>query len=260
MTDQTGTRRSGLQRADRCPEVLHQGDGLRRPADPAQGGWSPGGLLLSGPLEPRQGGPLDPRGQLHRLLLVEGLRQGRDHHLGGPADRLPVHGRRPAGVRAPGMPPWCGVLLVHLLADPRALPLRPRRPARDVPRGQGDVRRPGRGVGLDRPGPRAGAPLQVGPRQGRPGPRELGRGRRDRRGRPRLHGQALGPRPDRGLLADPGDVSGVVRLGLPLPRARSAHRCCPSTTGTPTCPTPHRRCSATRPTSPSPATGGTRAT
>ena len=34
-------------------------------------------------------------------------------------------------------------------------------------------------------------------------------------------------------------------------------RCCRSTTGTPTCRSPRRRCSATRPTCPSPATGGT---
>ena len=40
----------------------------------------------------------------------------------------------------------------------------------------------------------------------------------------------------------------------------SAPRCSPSTTGMPTYPTPRRRCSVTRPMSPSPATGGTRAT
>ncbi len=45
--------------------------------------------VLPRPVEPRQGRPLHPRGQLHGVVLVEGLRQGRDHHLGGPADRLP---------------------------------------------------------------------------------------------------------------------------------------------------------------------------
>ena len=71
----------------------------------------------------------------------------------------------------------------------------------------------------DRPGPREGEALQVGPRQGRPGPLDVGRGRRDHRGRPRLHRQALGPGPDRRLLADPRDVPGLLCLGSPLPRA-----------------------------------------
>ena len=61
--------------------------------------------------------------------------------------------------------------------------------------------------------------LQDGARQGRPGPRDVGRGGRDHRRGPRLHGQALGPGPDRRLLADPGDVAGLLRLGRALPRA-----------------------------------------
>ena len=118
------------------------------------------------------------------------------------------------------MPPWGGLQLVHLLAHPRALPLRAWRAARDVPRGQArGGRRPGRRVGLGGPGPREGQTLQVGPRQGWPGPLELGRGRRDHRGGPRLHGQALGTRPDRRFLADPRDVARLLRLRRPLPRA-----------------------------------------
>ena len=70
-------------------------------------------------------------------MLVEGLRQGRDHHLGDPADRLPLGRPGLPGVRAPRLPPRRRVLLVHLLADPGPLPLRPRRAAADVPRGQG---------------------------------------------------------------------------------------------------------------------------
>jgi hypothetical protein len=61
--------------------------------------------------------------------------------------------------------------------------------------------------------------IQERPRQGRPGALDVGRGRRDRRRRARLHRQALGPGPHRRLLADPGDVAGVLRLGRPLPRA-----------------------------------------
>ena len=118
------------------------------------------------------------------------------------------------------MPPGRGVLLVHLLAHPGPLPLRARRAPRDVPRGQARGRwRPGRRLGLRRPGPREGAALQVGPRQGRPGPLHVGGGRRDHRGRPRLHRQALGTRPDRRLLTDPRHVAGLLRLRRALPRA-----------------------------------------
>ena len=45
------------------------------------------------------------------------------------------------GVRAPRLPPRCGLLLVHLLAHPRALPVRPRRAAGRLPRGEGRQRR-----------------------------------------------------------------------------------------------------------------------
>ena len=170
-------------------------------------------------MEPRQGGPVDARGELHRVLLVEGLRQGRDHHLGGAADRLPERRGRPPRVRAPRLPARRRVQLVHLQPHPGALPLRPRRAARPVSRGQAAARRPGRGLGFDRAGRGEGAGLQEGPGQGRPGPRVVGRGRRDHRRSPRLHRQAMGARPDRRVLADPGHVTGLLRLGLALPRA-----------------------------------------
>ena len=68
--------------------------------------------------------------------------------------------------------------------DPGPLPLRPRRAAADVPRGQVPARRrPGQGLGAHRRQPAAREGLQVRPRQGRPGPRDLGRGHRDGRGR-----------------------------------------------------------------------------
>ncbi len=51
-------------------------------------------------------------------------------------------------------------------------------------------RRPGGGVGDDRRRPGAGPAVQVGPRQGRAGAGDLGRGRRDGRGRARAHDQA----------------------------------------------------------------------
>ena len=102
--------------------------------------------------------------------------------------------------------------------------------------------------------------LQVGARQGRPGPRQLGRGDRDGRRRLRAHHQEVGPRPGGRVLADPGDVDGLPRGPAPGSPRSSAARCCRSTTGTPTCRSPRRRSSATRPTCRSPATGGTPAT
>ena len=87
----------------------------------------------------------------------------------------PSVGPGQAGVRAPRLPARRGVLLVHLLADPGPLPLRPRRAAADVPRGEGAARRrPGQGLGAHRRQPPAGQGLQVRARQGRPGPRDAG--------------------------------------------------------------------------------------
>ena len=54
--------------------------------------------------------------------------------------------------------------------------------------------------------------LQAGARQGRPGARVVGGSDRDRRGRARLHDQAVRSGPGRGLLADPRDVDGLARL------------------------------------------------
>ena len=70
---------------------------------------------------------------------------------------------------------------------------------------------------------RCGPGLQVGPRQGRPGPRVVGRGHRDGRGRPRAHDPEVGPRPGRRVLADPGDVDGLPRLRGPVHLAHRRH-------------------------------------
>ena len=113
------------------------------------------------------------------------------------------------------------------------------------------------GVGRHRGRPGPAPALQVGPRQGRPRARQLGRGDRDDRRRTRAHDQAVRPGPGRGVLPDPGDVDGVARRRRPVHVADRRRRCCRSTTGTPTCRSPRRRCSATRPTCPSPGTGGT---
>ena len=96
-----------------------------------------GGRVLPRPVEPRQGGPLHPWGELHRLVFVEGVRQGRHHHLGVPADRLSLGESRPSRLRAAWLPQGCRLLLVHVFPDARALSVRPGRPRRHVPGGEG---------------------------------------------------------------------------------------------------------------------------
>ena len=248
----------GPEGADRQPPLLHQGAGLRGRPGAVQEGRARGGRLLPGPLEPRQGGPLHPRRQLHGLLLVEGVRQGRRDHLGVAADRLSLRRPRQARVRAPRLPPRRGLLLVHLLADARPLSVCPRCTARDVPGREAEITatRSSRGGRSSRT--RQCAAYRRRARQGRARPGQLGRGHRDHRRGQRLHRQAVRTGSPASRRSRPCRWSATPPA--PASTSSSAPRCSPSTTGTPTCPTPRRRCSATRPTSPSPATGGTRAT
>ena len=168
------------------------------------------GVVLPRPLAARPGRPLHPRRQLHRLLLVEDPRQGRDRRLGDPADRLPLQRAGRSRVRAARLPPRRLVQLVRLLAAAGALPVRARRAARPLPGGARADGRPRRGVGGDRRGSREGAQLQGAARQGRLRARLVGRGRRSDLGRARAHDPPLRARPGRGLLADPGDVDGLL--------------------------------------------------
>jgi hypothetical protein len=146
-------------------------------------------------------------------VLVERVRQGRHHHLGDPGDRLPLGRPRPPRVRAARLPARRGLLLVHLLAHARALPVRARRARRDVPRSQSAPRRSGRRVGRGRHRPREAPPLPVRARQGRTGAHQLGRGGRDRRRRPRARHRRVRARPHRRIQPDPGDVAGLPRRG-----------------------------------------------
>jgi hypothetical protein len=73
--------------------------------------------ILPRPLVVRQGGAFHARSELHRIVFVEGVRQGRDHHVGVAADRLSDGGPGPPGVRAARLPPRRGLFLVHLFAD-----------------------------------------------------------------------------------------------------------------------------------------------
>src|SRR5271166_5730203 len=61
------------------------------------------GGRLSQALAARQNRPLDPRGELHRVMLLENLRQGRHRHLGDAADRLSADAARSPEPRARGL-------------------------------------------------------------------------------------------------------------------------------------------------------------
>ena len=177
------------------------GRGVARRSRAVPGRWPAGRRVLPGPLVLRQGGALHARRQLHRLVLVEGLRQGRDHHLGVAADRLSERRAGPAGVRAARLPARRGVLLVHLLADPGALPVRAGRAGRHVPGGEARLGDPVAAWADIQADPERRRPLPAGPRQGRPGPGRLGRGAGDGRRRPRARDQGVRPGPGRRVLA-----------------------------------------------------------
>ena len=143
-----------------------------------------------------EGGPLDARGELHRVVLVEGVCQGRDHHLGDPADRLPVDGPGPAGIRSraaarggrrsPGTP-----------TSPSRLPVRARGALLEMwraRRGPGWVTRCR--VGGDHRGSASARRGTSRPGDGRSRPSHWAGGQRADRRRARAH--------DRGLRAGPG--------------------------------------------------------
>ncbi len=78
--------------------------------DRALGGRLPQALAA------RQDRALHPRRELHRLVLVEDLRQGRHRHLGDAADRLSAHPPGPAEPRAARLCARRQLFLVPLLA------------------------------------------------------------------------------------------------------------------------------------------------
>ena len=157
-------------------------------------------------------------------MRLGGLRLRRHHHLGEADHRLPHHGAGHARVRAPRLPAWCGLLLVHLLPHAHPLPLRALGAAGRLPRREvRQRRRPSGRLGAGHRRPRHRQGLQVGPRQGRDGARGLGRGHGDRRGRLRPHHPDLGSGQDRRVLRHPGHVSGLLRSRRPPPRAHRRH-------------------------------------
>lgn len=64
----------------RLSKYFHRGEISGESAHDSQGRRAIGGRLLSRPLGTRQGGALHARRELHRLVLVEDLRQGRRDH------------------------------------------------------------------------------------------------------------------------------------------------------------------------------------
>ncbi len=69
-------------------------------------------------LAARQDRALHPRRELHRLLLVEDLRQGRHRHLGDAADRLSAHAPGSAEPRAARLRARRQLLLVSVFGQP----------------------------------------------------------------------------------------------------------------------------------------------
>ncbi len=110
-----------------------------------------------------------------------------------------------------GCPRGRGVLLVHVLPHPCALPLRSRCPPRGVPQGTQAARRPGRRLGIRRRRPRHPPALPARARQGRPRACLVGGGQRDHCRRPRAHHQGARARSRLRLLAHPRHVDGLAR-------------------------------------------------
>ena len=139
------------------------------------------------------------------------VKEGIDH-VGVPGGGLSLDGSGDAGVRAAGLPARGVVLVVHVFAAAAELSVCAGEPDRDVPRGAGAARRsrstPGRRSSDD---PERAAALQARAWEGRVRARLVGGGDRVDRGGARAHDQALRAGSGGGVLADPGDVDGLLR-------------------------------------------------
>ena len=177
------------------------------------------GRRLPRALGARQDRAQHPRRELHGLLLLEDLRQGRHRHLGNPADRLPAHPLGHAQPRAARLRPRRQLQLVPVQRQPREVPDGARPPAQGLARSA-----PHHAAGA-KPGPRSSADdakpqeLAERARPGRLRALELGRGQRDHRRGQHPHHPPARPGPHHRLLADPRDVDGQLRRRQPLPVA-----------------------------------------
>ena len=174
------------------------------------------GGRLPQPLGARQDRALDAWRELHGLLLLEDLREGRHRHVGDAADGLPAHALGHAQPRAARLLAGRLVQLVPVQREPRQVSDGARPAAQELACGA-PCARPGGRVDVDRRGRREAPRLPERARPGRLRALELGRGQRDRRRRQRLYDQEVRPGPRRRLLADPGDVDGQLCGGQPLP-------------------------------------------
>ena len=196
---------------------------LRRPRHHHQRGPTLGGRLPQA-LAARQDRALDARRQLHRLVLLEDLRQGRHRHLGDAADRLSAHAARAAEPRAARLLARRELLLVSLFRQPREISAGALAPAQAVARGARDAHA-GRRLGVDRRGSEEARGLHQQARPRRLRARDLGRSDRDHRRRQRLYGEEARSGSRHRLLADPGHVDGVLRgrLALSVAARRRLH-------------------------------------
>ena len=182
------------------------------------------GGRLPRPLGPRQDRAQHPRRELHRVVLLEDLRQGRHRDLGNPADRLPAHALGHAQPRAARLFAGRQLQLVPVQRQPRQVPDGARSPAQGLARSAAHDGA-GPGLGHDRRRRRQAQELAGRARHGRLHPLQLGRGQRDHRRGQHPHHPPARPRPDHRLLADPGDVDGELRRRQPLsqPDRRREH-------------------------------------
>ena len=207
------------------------GHGITTNEDRALGGRLPQALAA------RQDRALHARGQLHRLVLVEDLRQGRHRHLGDAADRLSAHAARPAQPRAARLLARRELQLVPLLRQPREVSAGALAAAEAVARGARDMT-PGGGLGVDRRGPGEARGVHAGSAASaascaRPGTRST---------RSSPPPTPTRPRPTARTACSASRRSRRCRW-CPTPRARAICRCsaasaCRSTTGTATCRRP----------------------
>ena len=229
-------REPAAEGPDRRAALLHQGGGQRRRPHAAQDGGREGDVFYrdrwSHDKVVRSTHGVNCTGSCSwKVYVKDGIITWEAQQTDYPTRRA-----RPPGVRAAWLPARRGVQLVHLQPDPGALPLRPRRAARDVPRGQAAVRRPGGRLGLDRAGRRRGGPTR---RRAARAAWCAPRGTRS----PRSSPPPTSTRSSAGArTGSPASRRSRRCRWCPTPPAHgssssSAHRCCPSTTGTPTCPT-----------------------
>ena len=163
----------------------------------------------------RQGGALHPRRQLHRLVQLENLCQGRHRHLGDAIHRLPPHPPRPAQPRAARLQPRRQLQLVPVQRRAPEIPVSARPPAESLAQGARANAAGGR-VARHRGGP--GLPRFMGQaaRARRFCARRVGRGERNHRRRQRLHGEEIRARPGHRFFPDSGHVHGLLRGRLAL--------------------------------------------